>query len=180
MAAPQVRATSPATLTVFQRLAGMMFPQTKQSATGQRHGDAPRHSSAARAPLKLSAPLVAWLGDMADLHNFGSRNKTVRDLLCYYAGLHEEDLKHVLSNEGRAPELDESEPSADVHVTRQHAVWLAGLGKSYGLSADIALAHLVSFAQSQLDDDVVFEQDVCCASTTFDLYNDCDIYTSLP
>jgi hypothetical protein len=142
-----------------------------------------RHTGPPRAPLHLAAPLAAWLRAMAAAHNCGSTNKTLRDLLGFYSSLSPGDLRCVLADVvhgrgggGGGGEVECDEPQ--VHVTRQQAAWLAAAGEAHGLDVDAVLARLVAFARDVLDEEVLFEARVRCATNTADLYCDCDIFSN--
>lgn len=134
-----------------------------------------------RDPVYLSKPMREWLGSMADAHNYGSRNKTLRDLLCLYVALPDTDLKRVLDAGEATEHLGETEEESvlDMHITRQHSEWLASVAETYSLSVSTLLSRLVKFAKEELNEEYVFETHVSCASSTVDLYSDCGIYPSL-
>lgn len=181
MAAVALSKATPTHLGLFQRLAGLMVVGAAPVATAAKGLALSAHAGPVRAPLRLAQPQAAWLGAMADVHNFGSRNKTLRDLLCFYVRLSAHELERALAGVegGRGVADGDSEPVLEVHITRQHTAWLSALGEKNGLGVNSVLARLVSYAQAYVDDDYVFEQNVCCPGSTVELYSDCDIYSSL-
>lgn len=118
---------------------------------------------------------------MADVHNCGSRNKTLRDLLCLYITFPEADLKRVVDAGEAKLRLGEAEVKSvlDIHITRQHTEWLVSVAEKYSLSVSTLLSRLVKFGKEELNEEYVFETHVSCARTTVDLYSDCGIFSSL-
>lgn len=155
---------------------------TGRDAPPARSSSASAHS-VRRDPISICRPLVEWLGSMAVAHNCGSRNKTLRDLLCLYAAFSDADLARVNDvGEGGGEERgdDGGEKCVlDIHITRLHVEWLTTVADKRAVSVSTLLSRLVKFAKDELNEEYVFETHVRCAKSTVDLYSDCGIYSSL-
>lgn len=142
-------------------------------------------SKATTARLHLEPSLGAWLKEMATAHNCGSVNKTLRDLLDFYACLPSSDLANcmasasasVAESPGIASHSANDELAA--HITRHHMSWLEHLSCECNAHIDVILARLIAFAMNELDDEEIFENSPHLARNTTDLYSDCNIFSNI-
>lgn len=154
------------------------------SPLGAMHAGFHGPKSCCRRALHLDPRLASWLSAMAAVHNCGSDNKTLRDLLEFYSGVVGREELHIVLVE----EVHEGEGGGEgeaerwllkPRVTRRHVEWLEKVGEEFGLEVDVVLGRLVCFAMEVLDDDAIFECTPRLPSCTADLYSDCDIFRNV-
>ena len=166
------------------------------SSSSTRSSSGSRRRSISDSRVRVCGEYASWVRGMAQEHNCGSVNKTLRDLISWYGRLDQKQLRRLVEGWGRRSSTGSraslastvthhdyvmsEEGGLEAGLTREHVELLAKWGKEVGLGdRELVLERLIEHAMMELDDEVLFESGLCLPQSTAALYSDLNIYSEL-